>query len=181
MDLIITILSVVTKDLPISPRFTPYTFLSRCKFSTLTTRQPMVEFYLLTFPRFPLRKKEHKSYSVRIELTTSALAGMQVNYQTTRATKGIHEVYDPTTQGYRPGGFVGHVARCQESRLGVKDCSSLFLAIPFGRTVITLYTPLVPHRPRASLVQVSSMEGLCCGNSSVLAVRTRFPFCLLLL
>ena len=37
-------------------------FLSRCKFSTLTTRQPLVEFYLLTFPRFPLRKKEHKSY-----------------------------------------------------------------------------------------------------------------------
>ena len=37
-------------------------FLSRCKFSTLTTRQPTVEFYLLTFPRFPLRKKEHKSY-----------------------------------------------------------------------------------------------------------------------
>ena len=62
MDLIITILPVVTKDLPISTRFTPYIFLSRCKFSTLTTRQPMVEFYLLTFPRFPLRKKEHKSY-----------------------------------------------------------------------------------------------------------------------
>ena len=37
-------------------------YLSRCKLSTLTTRQPMVEFYLLTFPRFPLRKKEHKSY-----------------------------------------------------------------------------------------------------------------------
>ena len=37
-------------------------FLSRCKFGTLTTRQPMVEFYLLTFPRFPFRKKEHKSY-----------------------------------------------------------------------------------------------------------------------
>ena len=62
MDLIITILPVATKDLPISPRFTPYNFLSRCKFSTLTTRQLMVEFYLLTFPRFPLRKKEHKSY-----------------------------------------------------------------------------------------------------------------------
>ena len=62
MDLIITILPVVTKDLLISPRFTPYDFLSRCKFSTLTTRQPMVGFYLLTFPRFPLRKKEHKSY-----------------------------------------------------------------------------------------------------------------------
>ena len=62
MDLIITILPVVTKDLPISPRYTPYNFFSRCKFSNLTTRQPMVEFYLLTFPRFPLRKKEHKSY-----------------------------------------------------------------------------------------------------------------------
>ena len=37
-------------------------FLSRCKFSTLTTRQSMVEFYLLMFRRFPLRKKEHKSY-----------------------------------------------------------------------------------------------------------------------
>ena len=62
MDLIVTILPVVTKDLPISPRFTPYNFLSRCNFSTLTTRQLMVEFYLHTFPRFPLRKKEHKSY-----------------------------------------------------------------------------------------------------------------------
>ena len=47
---------------PVSPRFTPYHFLSRCKFSTLTTRQPMAEFYLLTSPRFPFRKKEHKSY-----------------------------------------------------------------------------------------------------------------------
>ena len=62
MDLIITILPVVTKDFPISPRFTPYNFLSRCKFSTFTTRQPMVKFYLLTFPRFQLQKKEHKSY-----------------------------------------------------------------------------------------------------------------------
>ena len=64
MDLIITILlkPVVTKDPPISPRFTPYDYLSRCKFSTLTTRQPMVKSYLLTFPRFPLRKKKHKSY-----------------------------------------------------------------------------------------------------------------------
>ena len=80
MDLIITILPVVTKDLPISPRFTPYNFLSRCKVSILTTCQPMVEFYLLTFPRYPLRKKEHKPTLVRIELTTSALAGVQVTY-----------------------------------------------------------------------------------------------------
>ena len=61
MDLIIAILPVATKNLPISSRFTPYDFLSRCKFSNLAT-QPMVEFYLLKFPRFPLRKKEHKSY-----------------------------------------------------------------------------------------------------------------------
>ena len=54
-------MDLVTKDLPISPWFTPYEFLSRCKFGNLTT-QPLVEFYKLTFPRFPLRKKEHKSY-----------------------------------------------------------------------------------------------------------------------
>ena len=62
MNVIISILPVVTEDFSTSPRFTPYDFLSRCKFSTLTTRQPMVEFYLLKFPRFPLRKKEHKCY-----------------------------------------------------------------------------------------------------------------------
>ena len=52
----------INKDLFISPRYTPYEFLSRCKFGTLTTRQPMVEFYLLMFSRFPLRKKEYKSW-----------------------------------------------------------------------------------------------------------------------
>ena len=63
MDLIITILPVDTKDLPISPRFTPYDFFIAMQVQhSYTTRQPMVEFYLLTFPRFPLRKKEHKSY-----------------------------------------------------------------------------------------------------------------------
>ena len=62
-DVAVLLVPVVTKDLliSISPRFTPYGFLSRCKFSTLTTRQPVVEFYSLTFPRFPLRNKEHKS------------------------------------------------------------------------------------------------------------------------
>ena len=83
MDLIITILPVVTKDLPISPRFTPYDFLSRCKFSALTTRQPMVEFYLLTFPHFPLRKKEHKSYFGRNrthDFRTSRCAGYLLDH-----------------------------------------------------------------------------------------------------
>ena len=44
----------------ISPRFTPSEFLSRCNFIILTARRRMVEFYLLAFSRFPLRKKKHK-------------------------------------------------------------------------------------------------------------------------
>ena len=83
MDLIITILPVVTKDLPISPQFTPYDFLSRYNFSTLTTRQPMFEFYLLTFPRFPLRKKEHKSYFGKnrtYDFRTSRCAGYLLDH-----------------------------------------------------------------------------------------------------
>ena len=35
MELVITVLPVVTKDLPISLQFTPYEFSPRCKFSTL--------------------------------------------------------------------------------------------------------------------------------------------------
>ena len=57
MDLIITILPVVTKDLPLSPRFTPYDFLSRCKFSTFTTRQSMVAFLLTHVPTLSVTKE----------------------------------------------------------------------------------------------------------------------------
>ena len=71
MDLIITILPVVIKDLPISPRFTPYDFLSRCKFSTLTTRQPTVKFYSRSHA-FRYERKNTNPTLVRIELTTSA-------------------------------------------------------------------------------------------------------------
>ena len=38
MDPNVIILPVDTKDLPFSPRFTPYDFLWRCKFSTLTNQ-----------------------------------------------------------------------------------------------------------------------------------------------
>ena len=89
MVLIITILPVVTKDLPISPRFTPYNFLSRCKFSTLTTRQPSQSWLNFTYSRshaFRYERKNTNPTLVRIELTTSALAGVQVTYYTTRAT-----------------------------------------------------------------------------------------------
>ena len=60
MGLHATILPVVTKDIPSSPWFTPYDLLSRCKFSTPATRQPMVAFYSLAFSRFPLQKEKHK-------------------------------------------------------------------------------------------------------------------------
>ena len=56
---------------------------SRCKFNTLATRQPMVEFYLLTFPRFPLRKKEHKSYfgkNRKHDFRTSRCAGYLLDH-----------------------------------------------------------------------------------------------------
>ena len=34
----VAILPVVTKDLPVSPRFSPFEFLSRCKFRTTSPR-----------------------------------------------------------------------------------------------------------------------------------------------
>ena len=65
-------------------------FLSRCKFSTLTTRQLMVEFYLLTFPRFPSRKKEHKSYFGKNrthDFRTSRCAAYLLHHSGDRETK----------------------------------------------------------------------------------------------
>ena len=59
MDLIITILPLVTKDLPSLPG-SRLTIFYRDASSALL--QLVNEFYLLTFPRFPIRKKEHKSY-----------------------------------------------------------------------------------------------------------------------
>ena len=48
---------------PISPRFTPYKFFIAMQVQHSYNSSTMVESYLLTSPRFPLRKKEHKSYS----------------------------------------------------------------------------------------------------------------------
>ena len=81
MDLITTILPVVTKDLPISPRFTPYNFLSRCKFSTLT--ELVNQWLNFTYSRshaFRYERKNTNPTLVRIELVTSALADVQVTY-----------------------------------------------------------------------------------------------------
>ena len=62
MGLNVAILPVVTKDLPISPRFTPNAFLSRCMLSTLTTRRPMVELYSRSHA-FRHGKKNTKDYN----------------------------------------------------------------------------------------------------------------------
>ena len=104
MDFIITILPVVTKDLPISPRFTPYDFLSRCKFSTLTTRQPMVEFYLLTFPRFPLQKKEHISYFGKNrthDFRTSRCASCLLDHSGDEGARQIQSILTPQSMDER--------------------------------------------------------------------------------
>ena len=50
MGLNVAILPVVTKDLPISLRFAPYEFLSRCKFSTLL--QLVNQWLNFTYSRF---------------------------------------------------------------------------------------------------------------------------------
>ena len=63
------------KGSSISPRFTPYNFLSQCKFSTLTISQPVVGFYLRSHA-FRYERKNTDLTLVRIELTTSALAGV---------------------------------------------------------------------------------------------------------
>ena len=55
MGLNVVNLFVVTEDLPIFSRFTPYVFVSQCKFSTITSGQPIVEFYFLAFSRFLLQ------------------------------------------------------------------------------------------------------------------------------
>ena len=97
-----SILPVVTKDHTISPRFTPYNFSSRCKFSKLTSRQPMVEFYLLTFPRFPLQKKEHKSYFGKNrthDFRTSRCAGYLLDHSGDVAAVSSYKCRSAATTG----------------------------------------------------------------------------------
>ena len=81
MDLIITILPVVTKDLPISLRFTPEDFFYRDASSALL--QLINQWLNFTYSRshaFRYGSKNTNPTLVRIELTTSALAGVQVTY-----------------------------------------------------------------------------------------------------
>ena len=73
------------RDLPISFRFTPYDFLSRCKFNTLTTCQPMVN--------------TNSGIITRIELTTSALLSTR-QPQTTSTVLKCRKLTNPMS--YQP-------------------------------------------------------------------------------
>ena len=78
MDLIITILPVATKDLPISPRFTPYNFYCDASSALLLLVNQLLNF---TYSRsrshaFRYKRKNTNPTLVRIELTNSALADL---------------------------------------------------------------------------------------------------------
>ena len=81
MDLNVAIPPVVTKDLPISPRFTPYEVLSRSNFGSITTRQLLLNFtYSLHVLTLSATEERTQILVTRIELTTSALGSVQANY-----------------------------------------------------------------------------------------------------
>ena len=87
MGLNVVILPVVTKVLPISSRFTPYDFFYRDASSSLL--QLSNQWLHFTYPHthaFRYGRQHKNPASTRIELTTSALAGVQVTYYITRAT-----------------------------------------------------------------------------------------------
>ena len=82
MDLIITILPVVTKDLPISPRFTPYDFYRDASSAILHLVNQWLHFTYSRSHAFRYGEKNTNPTLVRIELTASALlaGGVQVTY-----------------------------------------------------------------------------------------------------
>ena len=92
MDLIITILHVVTKDLPISPRFTPYNFFDRDACSALL--QLVNQWLNFTYSRshaFRYERKNQNPTLVRIELTTSALAAFTF-YKSVRTFYYVYKI-----------------------------------------------------------------------------------------
>ena len=80
MDLIITILPVVTKDLPISPRFTPYNFYRDASSALLQLVNQSLNFTYSRSHAFRYERKNANPTLVRIELTTSVLADVQLTY-----------------------------------------------------------------------------------------------------
>ena len=83
MDLIMTILPVVTKDLPISPRFTPYDFFiaMQVQHSYNSSTNGWILRTYSSSHSFRYERKNTNPTLVRIELPTSALlAGVQITY-----------------------------------------------------------------------------------------------------
>ena len=80
MDLIITILPAVTKDLPISPRFTPYNFYRDASSALFQLVNQWLNFTYSRSHAFRYERKNTNPALVRIELTTSVLADVQLTY-----------------------------------------------------------------------------------------------------
>ena len=80
MDLIITILPVVTKDLPISPRFTSYNFYRDASSALLQLVNQWLNFTYSRSHAFRYERKNTNPTLVRIELTTSVQADVQLTY-----------------------------------------------------------------------------------------------------
>ena len=158
----VTILPVLAKGLPLSPRFTPYGFLSRCKFSTLTTRQPMVEFHLLTYSRFlSATDARKKSCLARIELTTSALAGVQVTYQTRPLRR----------RGYILLPVSGHHKLAQSFATSTRAIKH-----PTRRKELNDLPPPLPSYPTNTLdltsyIRHNSIQSACCTSFAVTALN----------
>ena len=87
MDLIITILPVVTKDLPISPRFTSYNFYRDASSALLQLVNQWLNFIYLRSHAFRYERNNTNPTLVRIKLATSALADVQLG-KANRLLKG---------------------------------------------------------------------------------------------
>ena len=114
----------------LSPVLT-FDFLSRSKRSTITIRQPMVEFYLLTFSRFQLRKTEEKVLLLkRIELMTSVVVVMRGYPQDNSGDEGqTHQPPPPTSiilRSHFP--FVSHLwSDCSWTTMHLIEGTYMFL------------------------------------------------------
>ena len=185
--------AVVTNNLLISFRFKPYEFLSRCKFRTLTTRQPIVEFYLLTYPRFPLRAPE---YSFMEITTTNTIFNFIFLYHITvsypRRLPSIHvnrvgeedrdHVYAPTAYTTEDGANRSSRAKLQTVQsftyLGGAVTETLDMSVEIARQTracwmrIKRYLRELYDQPKVALslktrmVKAEAIEALLYGSST---------------
>ena len=82
---------VVSRDLPISPRFMPTSFYRDAGSALPIPRQPMVELFVLTSSRFPLRKSELKITPAETRTHKFRLSGRKLYPLGHRATLKVAE------------------------------------------------------------------------------------------